>query len=84
MIRRWGIGLTWEVRIGSISVIMAKPLVFSFGGTEIPFALSKVERSDLYGFVEIETLDSAGRKCISATLADDGKSIIAAGGSAIV
>ena len=61
---------------------MAKPLVLNFGGTDIPFSLSKVERSDLYGFVEIEALDEQGRKCTLATLADDGRSVIASGGSA--
>jgi len=63
---------------------MAKPLVLSFGGAALPFALSKVERSDLYGFVEIETLDEKGRKCTLATLADDGRSIIPSGGTAMV
>lgn len=63
---------------------MAKPLVLNFGGVDIPFQMSKVERSDLYGFVEIEAVDERGRKCTLATLADDGRSIIAAGGSAFV
>ena len=63
---------------------MAKPLVLAFGGTQLPFALSKVERSDLYGFVEIETLDEKGRKCTLATLADDGRSLIPSGGTAMV
>jgi hypothetical protein len=62
---------------------MAKPLVVKFAGAEIPLSLSKVERSDLYGFVEIETLDEQGRKCTSATLADDGKSVIGSGGVAL-
>jgi len=62
---------------------MAKPLVFTFNGAEIPCALSKVERSDLYGFVEIETLDERGRKCTLATLADDGRSVIASGGTSL-
>jgi hypothetical protein len=62
---------------------MAKPLVINFGGTDIPLSLSKVERSDLYGFVETETLDEQGRKCTSATLADDGKSVIPSGGVAL-
>ena len=62
---------------------MAKPLVLNFGGTDIPFALNKVERSDLYGFVEVETLDEQGRKCTLATLADDGRSVIGSGGVAL-
>jgi hypothetical protein len=63
---------------------MAKPLVLAFGGIEVPFALSKVERSDLYGFVETETLDEQQRKCFLATLADDGRSIVPSGGTALV
>src|SRR5436853_572380 len=63
---------------------MAKPLVLAFGGVELPFTLSKVERSDLYGFVEIETLDEKGRRCTLATLADDGRSVITSGGTAII
>jgi hypothetical protein len=63
---------------------MAKPLVLAFGGLEIPFALSKVERSDLYGFVETQTLDEKGRECLLATLADDGRSIVPSGGTALV
>ncbi len=63
---------------------MAKPLVLAFGGVELPFTLCKVERSDLYGFVEIETVDEKGRKCTLATLADDGRSVIPSGGTAII
>lgn len=63
---------------------MAKPLVLSLNGAEFPLALSKVERSDLYGYVEIETLDEKGRKCTVATLADDGRSVITSGGISLV
>jgi hypothetical protein len=63
---------------------MGKPLVLSFAGTEIPFNLSRVERSDLYGFVETEALDEQDRKCMLATLADDGRSVIGSGGTALV
>jgi len=61
---------------------MAKPLVLALGGKEIPLALTKVERSDLYGFVQIESFDEQGRKCTLATLADDGRSVIPSGGTA--
>jgi hypothetical protein len=63
---------------------MAKPLVLSFGGIDVPFALSKVDRSDLYGFIDVETFDEQNRKCFLATLADDGRSIVASGGTALV
>jgi len=75
--------LTQHAGIGSNTIIVAKPLVLAFGGVEIPLALAKVERSDLYGFVEVETLDEKGRKCVLAALAEDGKSIIPPGGTAI-
>jgi hypothetical protein len=61
---------------------MAKPLVVQFAGVDLPLEMSRVERSDLYGYVETEALDSKGRKCFSATLADDGQTIVASGGSA--
>jgi hypothetical protein len=63
---------------------MAKPLVLKFGDAEIPCQLSRVERSDLYGFVDTEALDEKGRRCSLATLADDGRSVIASGGTALV
>ena len=62
---------------------MANPLVLNFGGVDLPLTLNKVERSDLYGFVEIETLDEQGRKCTLATLADDGQTLIGTGGLAL-
>jgi hypothetical protein len=62
---------------------MAKPLLLNLAGTEFPLFLNKVERSDLYGYVEIETLDNKGRKCTIATLADDGKTLVAAGHAAL-
>lgn len=62
---------------------MAKPLIVTFGGTDFPLQLSKVERSDLYGYVDIETLDEQGRPCTLATLADDGRTIIGSSSSAM-
>jgi hypothetical protein len=61
---------------------MAKPLVFRFNGTEVPFALEKVERSDLYGYIDTEVLDESGHRCQLATLAGDGRTIIGKGGTA--
>lgn len=61
---------------------MGKPLVFRFNGVEVPFALEKVERSDLYGYIETEVLDESGRRCQLATLAGDGRTIIGKGGTA--
>jgi hypothetical protein len=62
---------------------MAKPLVFQFGGADLAFDMSKVERSGLYGYVEVETLDEQERKGQTGTLAGDGRTIVCAGGTAI-
>jgi hypothetical protein len=61
---------------------MAKPLVVQLDGIDLPLDIARVERSDLYGYVEVEALDAKGRKCFSASLADDGQTIVASGGSA--
>jgi len=62
---------------------MPKPLVVTLAGADLPLFLDKVDRSDLYGYVEVETLDEHGRKCALATLADDGKTIIPTSCSAL-
>lgn len=61
---------------------MSKPLVVNLGGIDIPLDLSRVERSDLYGRIEVEALDAKGRRCTLATLADDGKTLIGTAGTA--
>lgn len=62
---------------------MAQPLVLRYGGKELPFQLRKVDRSSLYGFVDIETHDDQGRPCKLATLAGDGRTIVDSGGTAL-
>ena len=62
---------------------MAKPLVFNFAGSELAFSLSKVDRSRLYGYKELEVLDEKGGKCELATLASDGQTIIGRGGTGL-
>lgn len=62
---------------------MAKPLTLDFRGQAVAVALEKVDRSKLYGYVETEVLDEAGRRCELATLIGDGHSIVGKGGSAI-
>jgi hypothetical protein len=61
---------------------MARSLVFDLNGTQISCNPEKVDRTKLYGFIDVEALDGKGRKCTLATLADDGRTIIGAGGSA--
>lgn len=60
---------------------MAKPLVFHFGDADFAFGLSKVDRSRLYGYKEVEVLDEKGQRCELATLAGDGHTVIGRGGS---
>lgn len=62
---------------------MAKPLVLGFGEKELSFQLKKVDRSSLYGSVDVETLDDEGRPCRLVTLAGDGRTIVDSGGTAI-
>ena len=61
-----------------------KPLVLRLGdGPEIPVRLEKIDRSRLYGYVEVEALDDAGRRCDLATLAQDGHTLVGEGGRAL-
>jgi hypothetical protein len=62
---------------------MAKPLILEFQGESINLALEKVERAKLYGYVETEVVDEAGKHCELATLTGDGHSIVGRGGAAI-
>ncbi len=62
---------------------MGRPLVLQFGGQDLTFDMLKVDRSKLYGYVDIEALDDKGRPCSLATLAGDGRTILAPGGGAI-
>ena len=61
---------------------MAKPLVVEYQGQTINFDLDKVDRSKLYGYVENEVVDEAGKRCELATLTGDGHSIVGKGGIA--
>jgi len=62
---------------------MAKPLVFDYGGRQVAVQLEKVDRSKLYGYIELEVLDEEGKPCQLATLASDGRTVAARGGVAL-
>lgn len=62
---------------------MAKPLTVEFRGETVEFALEKVDRTKLYGYVETEVHDEAGNRCELATLAGDGHSVVGKGGAAL-
>jgi hypothetical protein len=59
---------------------MARPLVLRHHGVELAFQLVKLDRSKLYGTIEVEALDGQGRRCELATLATDGRTLIGRGG----
>ena len=62
---------------------MAKPLIIEFAGQSVEFTLEKVDRTRLYGYVDTESFDEAGRRCELATLAGDGHSVVGKGGTAL-
>lgn len=61
---------------------MPRSLKFSFNDKEFDCELNKIDRSKLYGSVDVETRDSDGNRCGLATLANDGKTLIPYGGTA--
>ncbi len=62
---------------------MAKPLVLEFRGQSVEVALEKIDRAKLYGYIDTEIQDEAGKWCELATLLVDGHSIVGKGGSAL-
>ncbi len=62
---------------------MARSLVLRHNGVDIPVNPWKVDRDRLYGFVEREVVDDAGRPCELFTLAADGRTLIARGGTCL-
>ena len=62
---------------------MPRALKFKYGESEFDCELNKVDRRKLYGSVDIETRDIDGKRCGLATLANDGKTLIPYGGTAL-
>jgi hypothetical protein len=62
---------------------MAKPLVLIRGEKSFAFQLEKVDRTKLYGYVETVVCDENNQPCELHTIASDGKSIVAKGGTAL-
>lgn len=61
---------------------MARTLEIRFEGQAFKCAIDKVDRSSLYGSIDVETRDPEGSRCEVATLASDGRTLIPAGGTA--
>ena len=70
-----------------VSSSSSRALSFAFDGVAFSCAFScaihKVDRTRLYGSVEIEAHDESGQPCHLATLADDGQTLIPPGGIAL-
>ena len=62
---------------------MAKNLILSLDGNEFEVVLTKIDRDDLYGTVEIEAFDEKGKPAVLKVLAADGKTLIEKGGTAL-
>ncbi|MEE9332795.1 MAG: hypothetical protein V3U65_01760 [Granulosicoccaceae bacterium] len=62
---------------------MPRSLTFTLGAQTVEAQLIKVDRKQLYGSVSVETRDSNDARCQVATLAEDGKTLIPRGGTAL-
>jgi hypothetical protein len=62
---------------------MAKTLKLSLDGEEFEVAISKIDRTALYGNVEIEAFDEKGKPAELKVLAADGQTLINKGGTAL-
>jgi hypothetical protein len=62
---------------------MPKNLTLSLDGKEFEVVMTKIDREDLYGKVEIEAFDEKGKPAVLKVLAADGKTLIEKGGTAL-
>ncbi|MDB5284899.1 MAG: hypothetical protein JWO06_3974 [Bacteroidota bacterium] len=62
---------------------MAKEVLFKLGEQECKAGITKVDRDKVYGWTEEKYTDANGALCRWATLLEDGKTIIANGGTSL-
>jgi hypothetical protein len=62
---------------------LARPLVFQLGDKSISLEMNKIDRSRLYGYKELEVVDDKGGRCELATLAEDGRTLVGRGSTAL-
>lgn len=62
---------------------MAKSLILSLDGKEFEVMITRIDREDLYGKIEIEAFDEKGKPAELKVLAADGKTLIDKGGTAL-
>jgi hypothetical protein len=62
---------------------MARQIKFVFGNQQWNAGLTKVDRDKVYGYVEEVVSDKNGNVCLSASLLDDGSTVILYGATAL-
>lgn len=62
---------------------MARTLEFRFEGQSFKCGLEKVDRAALYGTIDVETRDDKGSRCDVAVLAQDQRTLVPQGGTAL-
>ncbi len=62
---------------------MARTIEIQHLGANVACTIEKVDRTSLYGSIDVETHDMDGRACRLATLAADGRTLIPSGNTAI-
>jgi hypothetical protein len=62
---------------------VARTLAFSFDGQLFKCGLEKVDRAALYGTIDVETRDEKGSPCSVAVLAQDQRTLVPQGGTAL-
>ena len=62
---------------------MARPLILSLDGEKFFVSIRKIDRSELYGSMEIEAFDEKGNPASLMVLAADGKTLLDKGGTAL-
>ena len=62
---------------------MPKSLILDLDGKEFEVLITRIDRDDLYGTVEIEAFDEKGKPAELKVLAADGKTLIDKGGTAL-
>ena len=65
------------------AVILARPLVFQLGEKSMALEMNKIDRSRLYGYKDLEAVDDQGSRCDLATLAEDGRTLVGRGSTAL-
>jgi len=61
---------------------MARLVKFNIGTESFDAAINKLDRDKVYGWIETVATDSAGNTCLTASLLNDGRTMVGSGGIA--